>query len=366
MVHRLSSHRLRGALGIAAALLVAFPAAGGSTASADTLLAQKQREQRHVQAQLKALDARAEALTEQYDRAVWQLHVLKRQIAESDVRLAAARAELVQEQAMLSQLLVSQYKGGGGSQTMSLVLGASSLSQVTAGLDFVDRFDTAATDTVQAIASARDVIAHERVLLVIDRRHVRAQKLAAARRKIQIERQMVTRRSLVKELGIQVQLLEQATTVAQGKTALDVRKWTLEDERVNAADPGQLIRDQVVLQGLDQIGVPYVWGGASPTQGFDCSGLVMWLWAHHGVALPHFAAAQYALGPVVEKGPGIDLSKLQPGDLLFFHDLGHVGIYVGNGYVLHAPHTGTVVQVNPLSWGWFQSTFVGATRPGPA
>ena len=334
--------------------------------SADSLLAQKQQQQQHARAELQALDARAEALTEQYDRAVWQLQVLHRQIAAADTRLAEERAELAQKQAMLSQLLVSQYKGGGvTTQTMALVLGASSLSQVTAGLDFQQRFDVSVTDTVEAIAAARDEIRHQRQLLVLDRKRVRQEKHQAEVKKAEIERQMAARRRLVKELGIQVQLLERATTIAQGKTALDVRKWILKAEHVDATDPGQLVRDQVVLQGLEQIGVPYVWGGASP-KGFDCSGLVMWLWAKQGVSLPHFAAAQYALGPVVEKGPGIDLSKLEPGDLLFFHNLGHVGIYVGNGYILHAPHTGTTVQIDPLSWGWFQNTFVGATRPGPA
>ena len=125
------------------------------------------------------------------------------------------------------------------------------------------------------------------------------------------------------------------------------------------------MRDQVVLEGLQQIGVPYVWGGASPA-GFDCSGLVMWLWAKHGLALPHFAAAQYGLGPVVEQGPVLDETKLQIGDLLFFHKLGHVGIYVGNGLLLHAPHTGDVVRLESLSKSWFTDTFVGATRPGPS
>lgn len=365
-MHRSSHHRARGAVGIAVALLAAITFATAPSASADSLLSQKLQQRQHARAQLHALDLRAEALTEQYDHAVWQLHVLHGEIAAADARLAAARAELAQKQAMLSQLLVSQYKGGGvASQTMALVLGASSLSQVTAGLDFQQRFDVSVTDTVEAIAAARDEIRHERQLLVLDQRHMRRAKHEAEIKKQQIEKQMAARRRLVNELGIEVQLLERATTVEQGKTALDIRKSILQEEHVDATDPGQLIRDQVVLQGLEQVGVPYVWGGASP-QGFDCSGLVMWLWARHGVSLPHFAAAQYALGPVIEKGPGIDLSKLQPGDLLFFHDLGHVGIYVGNGYILHAPHTGTTVQISPLSWGWFQSTFVGATRPGPA
>ena len=87
-----------------------------------------------------------------------------------------------------------------------------------------------------------------------------------------------------------------------------------------------MLRDQVALDALRQIGVPYKWGGASPETGFDCSGLIMWLWAQHGYSLPHFAAAQYALGPQVASQADLEI-----GDLVFFHKLVHVGMYIANG-----------------------------------
>jgi cell wall-associated NlpC family hydrolase len=160
-------------------------------------------------------------------------------------------------------------------------------------------------------------------------------------------------------LGTQVRIGEAADSIGQAHVALEAAAWVRQDMKQNQGDPGAVLRDQVVLDGLAQIGVPYVWGGASPTTGFDCSGLVMWLWARHGVALPHFAASQYHLGPFVAK------SDLRIGDLVFFHKLGHVGIYIGHGYVLHAPHTGATVEIESFGIPWFQDTYVGATRPGP-
>jgi cell wall-associated NlpC family hydrolase len=101
------------------------------------------------------------------------------------------------------------------------------------------------------------------------------------------------------------------------------------------------------------LGVPYVWGGASPS-GFDCSGLVMYVFAQLGISLPHYAAAQYGFGTPVPA------DQLQPGDLVFFDGLGHVGIYIGGGQMIHAPHTGDVVKISPISE--FGSGYVGARR----
>jgi peptidoglycan DL-endopeptidase CwlO len=109
-----------------------------------------------------------------------------------------------------------------------------------------------------------------------------------------------------------------------------------------------------VRAALSQLGVPYVFAAASPGRAFDCSGLTLWAWGQAGVSLPHFAASQYAMLPHVP------LNQLQPGDLVFFYsDLHHVGIYIGNGMMVHAPRTGDVVKVSPLQG----RNLVGAARP---
>lgn len=113
---------------------------------------------------------------------------------------------------------------------------------------------------------------------------------------------------------------------------------------------------QVVAIALQYLGVPYVWGGASPSEGFDCSGLTMYVYAQIGVSLPHFAAAQYRMGVPVSK------SQLQPGDLVFFNRLGHVGMYIGSGNFIHAPSTGDVVKITPLSDPYYVRNYVGARR----
>jgi cell wall-associated NlpC family hydrolase len=102
-------------------------------------------------------------------------------------------------------------------------------------------------------------------------------------------------------------------------------------------------------------GVRYVYGGTTPRSGFDCSGFVRYVYAHFGIALAHSSYAQF------DRGRRIARSALRPGDLVFFDGLGHVGIYIGNGRFIHAPHTGTRVRVEQFA-GWYSSRFVGARR----
>jgi cell wall-associated NlpC family hydrolase len=91
-----------------------------------------------------------------------------------------------------------------------------------------------------------------------------------------------------------------------------------------------------------ELGVPYRYGGSSPS-GFDCSGLVAYVYARLGIQLPHNAAAQYGYGRPVDR------SHLKPGDLLFFHGLGHVGLYIGRGRMIHAPQSGERVEIQSLA-----------------
>ncbi|MDX6547830.1 MAG: gamma-D-glutamyl-L-lysine dipeptidyl-peptidase [Gaiellales bacterium] len=358
-MHRNVFLRLPRAIGVVLLLAVLAGFAHAGPAAADTLLAQKQAQYQRVQREVRRLDNRVELLSERYDATVLQLQKLRAQIIDANRRLDAAEAHLQFEESVLAELMVARYKGLDAG-TLDILLGASSLDEVTGQLDIQRRFDDAVSSAVLEIRGTRDEIARERQVLILARVQERQQKLALEQRRREITHMLVKRRKLMALVGDQVLVAQAAESIGQTKLALDAQAWVLADQKRQRNDPGAVLRDQIVLDGLAQIGVPYKWGGASPDTGFDCSGLVMWLWAQHGVALPHFAASQYRMGPWVNE------SDLRIGDLVFFHKLGHVGIYIGNGYVLHAPHTGVTVQIESFSNSWFQSTYVGATRPGPA
>ena len=121
----------------------------------------------------------------------------------------------------------------------------------------------------------------------------------------------------------------------------------------------------VVATALQYLGVPYQWGGTSPTTGFDCSGLVQFVFAKLGVPLVHYAAEQYR----TPNGIWVPPDRLQPGDLVFFvgsdgtrKEPGHVGIYIDDGYIVDAPHTGTLVRIDNLNEPNLANQYVGARR----
>jgi cell wall-associated NlpC family hydrolase len=114
--------------------------------------------------------------------------------------------------------------------------------------------------------------------------------------------------------------------------------------------------ERAVRFALDEVGVPYRWGGESPETGFDCSGLVRWAYGRVGIDLPHNSYALYSTGRRVPE------SGMAPGDILFFEGLGHVGIYLGRGKMVHAPQTGRNVEVVRLGATNYGSRLIGARR----
>jgi cell wall-associated NlpC family hydrolase len=115
------------------------------------------------------------------------------------------------------------------------------------------------------------------------------------------------------------------------------------------------VGNEVVRYARTFLGVPYRWGGTTPRSGFDCSGLVAFVYRHFGISLPHYTGAQFAVGRHVLR------RRLRPGDLVFFVGLEHVGLYVGRGRFIHAPRTGERVRIDSLH-GWWRGQLIGARR----
>jgi len=319
-------------------------------------------------AQIQALDSSLERARTLYESATFKLGSIEHNLKINRVGLHVARANLVTAQQNLSQRLVSIYTSRDNQSTLAVLLGATSID------DLVNRIETVQSVSAQDVAVVKQVVAFKHQItvrqhaLVSERKAqtelVRQRARAKARISSQLGRQQRLYSSIKGEIArlVEQQRARQLALERQARA----RYAAYQAQQANNLSVGDLGSDPgytappsqyggVVGIAMQFLGVPYVWGGSSPS-GFDCSGFVMYVYAQMGVSLPHYTGAQWLAGVPV------DQSDLQPGDLVFFDGLGHVGIYIGGGEFIHAPHTGDVVKIDSLSEGWYASTYDGARR----
>lgn len=150
------------------------------------------------------------------------------------------------------------------------------------------------------------------------------------------------------------------TTGVLEDAAATIEEGRYPDREGRMVAPTPSVGERAARIALGTVGIPYRWGGESPSSGFDCSGLVRWAYGRLGIELPHNSYALYGEGRRVSE------ARLEPGDLLFFDGLGHVGLYLGHGRMVHAPQTGRDVEVVRLARSSYGSHLVGARRVTPA
>jgi peptidoglycan DL-endopeptidase CwlO len=393
-------------------LVAALLAGDLSAASPKDKLRAKQAQAEAVLVQVNKLNRSFEASVEAWNGARYQLVVTKQQLVVDRQRLRVAERQRRIAMAHVAARLRALYESDDDQNTtLGIVLGSSSVT------DMLDRIDAAravaASDkklTQQATAArnryalaaraaaatvARRTVAfqqrdreRQRIGSMLDERkrllagvQSEVAKLQAEAAAAEAARQARLRAEARARLAAEARALEAqqaaaataaAAAAARAKAATTVP--TAPTTTTTAAPPPPTVapvatttvappvptipagpgHPQAATIALRYLGIPYLWGGASPATGFDCSGLVMYVYAQLGISLPHYAAAQYQLGAAVDR------SQLQPGDLVFFDALDHVGIYIGNGQFVHAPQTGDVVKITALSD--FGDGYVGARR----
>ena len=338
-----------------------------SAAHATPSVSSKQAQAQSVLAQIQGLDANLERAVDAYNLANEKLAGIESDLRENKLELRLARRNLTRSQEMLSNRLVQMYTSGDENTGLEVLLGASSIDDMISRIDTANRLSDQSTEVLRQVKVYRTVVKERRARLKTAQ--VEQARLVAERsaQKASIEGQLGERRQLLSSIKSEIAQIraaeqaQQAELAAQARARLATAGATVLDASagavVNPPDsyaPPPSKYGGVVGIAMQYLGIPYVYGGASPG-GFDCSGFVMYVFAQVGISLPHNAAAQYGYGMPVSQ------DQLQPGDLVFFNGLGHVGIYVGGGSFIHSPHTGDVVKISSIS-GWYSSTWVGARR----
>jgi peptidoglycan DL-endopeptidase CwlO len=303
-----------------------------------------------ARAHLSVLNQRQDALVEEYDQARILLGQAQDRLQHARAQAKAARAKAKKTAATLSARAALAYQGGVGSG-LELLLGSNSMAEFTDRLEYLNQIAGSDADVVAAaqVAGQRAEWAGERLRQAVEARANVVRILSD--KKTELHDAIVEQQDLIDRL-------EEALSrpVYTPQPPQEVPTFAQAPPRSStSAPPAPSSGAQVALAAAySQIGTPYVYAGASPETGFDCSGFTMWAWSQAGVSLPHSSAAQYA------SLPHVDQSDLQPGDLVFFYSpIHHVGMYVGGGQMIHSPHTGAYVEVVPIYW----DEYVGAARP---
>ncbi len=334
----------------------------------------KRAEAQNVLAQIQEIDGQLSHAIEAYNFANVKLDRIKGELETNSRHLTIARSSLKAAQAHLSERLVALYKGGGSGGTIEVILAAKSIDDLLDRIDAVDRVSAQDTRVLSEVKSFRAQVIERKGRLERARK-AQVQVVAdKAAQRSSIEGQLAERQRLLSSIKDQIASLEAAERRRQERLAAQAQARFRASQQVAAAPeeaPRALVQSDSVEEAIapapdaryggvvgiamQYLGVPYVWGGASPS-GFDCSGFSMYVYAQLGVSLPHHAASQYGMGTPVSK------DQLQAGDLVFFNGLGHMGIYIGGGQFIHAPHSGDVVKISSLSDSWYARTWVGARR----
>jgi cell wall-associated NlpC family hydrolase len=360
----LSSRIARAILLSLAGLLVA---AGGATAE-PSQLSSKRAQAQDILAQVQQIDADLSHVIEAYNLANLKLTRIEGDIKRNQRHLRIARANYRVAQKRLAERVVQLYTSSGDDSTVAVLLGAQSLDDLLERLETANRVSEQDSRTLHEVIAGRNAVKRRAERLAVARKSQAQIVESKAAQRRDIERRLAEREAMLASVRREIEQIQaeerrrQAALAAQ--VSANVASQRAGSEAVIGAaavtSDGQTVAPParyggVVGIAMKYLGVPYKWGGASPSTGFDCSGFTMYVFAQIGVSLPHYTGSQWAMGTPVSR------NQLQPGDLVFFNNLGHMGIYIGGNNFIHAPHTGDVVKISSMT-GWYAQRYMGARR----
>jgi peptidoglycan DL-endopeptidase CwlO len=347
--------RALGVAGLATATTVAFLPTGSAIANPDD-----------VERRVQQLDTQASLAVEEFRQAEQQAAEVERRAAVAAEQAAAEQARLDEARTAMSDVVGAAYRRGGNDRLVALVTDKDPQAFLDRAAS-LDRIAASQADVLAEIETARARAEAQQAQAERQLEALRAAQEQLAERRAQVERTMRAQQALLDGLREQERRQLEAARAAAAAPPRASRSGRDEAPVAAAAaaptaptaptptyDGPASGRAQVAIdEAHRQLGKPYRYGASGP-DAFDCSGFTSWVWRAAGVSLPRTSRDQYAQGRKVAR------ADLQPGDLMFFGSpIHHVGMYLGDGRMIHAPSSGKTVHIASA----FRGDYVGATRP---
>jgi len=301
-----------------------------------------------VQAKLKSLLSQADRLDQQYSQVKQQLQATNQRLNLINEEIARDSGHFALLRQQVTRIAITAYEDGNLNSSVALLTSGNPQRILNQSSILLELSASNDAQINQFLAAARQLTGAQQ-LAQRTKAGIAELESSLAKRKAGLNKLVTTEQALVNKLTPAQQL-----GVGAGGGQTGGIKYT---------GPTSTQAQKAVAYAYAQIGCHYQWAGSGPcAAGFDCSGLTMAAWGAAGLSLPHSSYSQESDYAQVALKPGDVTYYLQPGDILGFSGNSHVGIYVGGGKLIDAPHSGANVELISLS-GWYLSTLDGAVRP---
>jgi cell wall-associated NlpC family hydrolase len=303
-----------------------------------------------VQAEVNSLQGKVDKIGQQYDAAGQQLAAAKARLTQVTKQADRAQQQYNQASATLTAVAVAGYENSGQTSVIGLLTSGNADAVLSQASLLLQIEGTHNAEAQQLLTSANELatIKGQR-----QRTETGVEQLAAqySAQKTSMTKLLDKQKATLDSLTAQQQAAVTAASVGGSTTT-----GTVTTAPIAYTGPTSSQADKAVQFAYAQLGKPYVWGATGPDS-YDCSGLMYAAWGAAGVTLPRDTYGEWA------SLPHIPMSDLQPGDMILYNGESHVAMYVGNGYIIDAPHTGAVVEKLPESTSWYAAGADGAVRP---
>lgn len=322
----------------------------------------KKNEVEEIEIKIQQLDSKIEGLLAEISQNKKDLTICKENIVVAEKAVAEAEEALKQQQELLDKRMRAMYKNGTNGY-VEILLTAKGFSDLITRVEAINKMASFDKKVIQEMDEKRQDLDEKKKVLEEEKARIERLKKDNEEKKAVLDESKADQRILLKQNKKEMDEFDQKVDyyfnlISDLDSKVKKKERQIAAAIYNNSNPSRgnenYSTDEVVQYALQFRGIKYKWGGNTPEEGFDCSGYVRYVYAHFGVYLPRTSYTQINVGTPVSR------DELQPGDLVFFgygtpH---HVGMYIGDNCYVHAPQTGDVVKISPLT----RSDYMGARR----